>query len=88
MGAKILVLGSGGREHALSWKLAKSDLVEHIYVCPGNGGTASNPKTTNLDLPLSPAYQELVQFAVKNEVCLTHSSHPACYSSHTILRLT
>lgn len=70
MRAKILVLGSGGREHALSWKLAKSDLVEHIYVCPGNGGTASNPKTTNLDLPLSPAYQELVQFAVKNEIDL------------------
>ncbi|KAI6118969.1 phosphoribosylglycinamide synthetase [Pisolithus croceorrhizus] len=70
MGAKILVLGSGGREHALSWKLAQSDLVEHIYVCPGNGGTAANPKTTNLGLPLTPPYQELVCFAVQNEVSL------------------
>ncbi|KAL4069778.1 phosphoribosylglycinamide synthetase [Scleroderma yunnanense] len=68
--AKILVLGSGGREHALSWKLAQSDLVEHIYVCPGNGGTASNPKTTNLNLPLSPSYQQLVHFAVENEIDL------------------
>lgn len=70
MGAKILVLGSGGREHALSWKLAQSDLVEHIYVCPGNGGTTTNPKTTNLNLPLTPPYQELVCFAVQNEVSL------------------
>ncbi|KAI6007171.1 phosphoribosylglycinamide synthetase [Pisolithus albus] len=70
MGAKILVLGGGGREHALSWKLAQSDLVEHIYVCPGNGGTTTNPKTTNLNLPLTPPYQELVCFAVQNEVSL------------------
>ncbi|KAI6136467.1 hypothetical protein F5141DRAFT_1208818 [Pisolithus sp. B1] len=68
MGAKILVLGSGGREHALSWKLAQSDLVEHIYVCPGNGGTAANPKTTNLSLPLTPPYQELVCFASSERV--------------------
>ncbi|KAG6333637.1 hypothetical protein ID866_5449 [Astraeus odoratus] len=65
MGAKILVLGSGGREHALSWKLAKSPLVEHIYVCPGNGGTAGNPRTTNLDLPLAPAYyQDLIDLVL------------------------
>ena len=68
MGANILVLGSGGREHALSWKLARSDLVNHIYVCPGNGGTASTPKTTNITLPLSPPYQDLAQFAIKHEV--------------------
>lgn len=70
MGAKILVLGSGGREHALAWKLAQSDLVEHIYVCPGNGGTATNPKTTNLSLSLTPPYQDLVCFAVQNEINL------------------
>lgn len=67
---KILLLGSGGREHALAWKLARSDLVEHIYVCPGNGGTARNSKTTNLALPLVPAYQELVEFAVTNQIDL------------------
>ena len=36
---KILLVGSGGREHALAWKLSQSPLVEHIYVVPGNGGT-------------------------------------------------
>ena len=36
---KILLVGSGGREHALAWKLRQSPLVEHIYVVPGNGGT-------------------------------------------------
>ena len=69
MSARILVLGSGGREHALTWKLAQSPLVNRIYVCPGNGGTASTPKAENLNLPLvAPHYHQLVQFAVQNEV--------------------
>ncbi|KAG8219646.1 phosphoribosylglycinamide synthetase [Butyriboletus roseoflavus] len=71
MSARVLVLGSGGREHALAWKLAQSSLVNRIYVCPGNGGTASTPKTENLSLPLAaPHYQQLVQFAVQNEIDL------------------
>ncbi|MBP5985082.1 MAG: hypothetical protein KA511_02395, partial [Brachymonas sp.] len=37
---KILVIGSGGREHALAWKLAQSERVTQVYVAPGNGGTA------------------------------------------------
>ena len=40
---KILVVGSGGREHALSWKLAQSERVQTVFVAPGNGGTATNP---------------------------------------------
>jgi phosphoribosylamine--glycine ligase/phosphoribosylformylglycinamidine cyclo-ligase len=71
MSARILVLGNGGREHALAWKLAQSPLVNRIYVCPGNGGTASTPKTENLHLPLAaPHYHQLVQFAVQNEINL------------------
>ncbi|KAG9314197.1 phosphoribosylglycinamide synthetase [Chiua virens] len=71
MSARILLLGSGGREHALAWKLAQSPLVNRIYVCPGNGGTASTPKTENVHLPLlAPHYQQLVQFAVQNEIVL------------------
>lgn len=63
---RILVLGSGGREHALAWKLARSALVDHIYVCPGNGGTSSEPKSSNVSLSIS-NFPSLVEFALKNE---------------------
>ena len=39
----ILVIGGGGREHALAWKLAQSPKVQMVYVAPGNGGTAARP---------------------------------------------
>lgn len=67
MPIRILLLGSGGREHALVWKLAQSILVDRIYVCPGNGGTSGEPKASNLDLPVSD-FPKLVQWAVANEV--------------------
>ena len=68
MSIRILLLGNGGREHALAWKLAQSSLVEHIYVCPGNAGTKLEPKTTNLS-DISPSdFPSLVDFAVKNNV--------------------
>jgi phosphoribosylamine--glycine ligase len=47
---KILVVGNGGREHALSWKLLKSEQVEQVFVAPGNGGTAKLAKCQNLPL--------------------------------------
>lgn len=68
MSLKILLLGAGGREHALTWKLAQSPLVEHIYVCPGNGGTNQEAKASNLNLPLHD-FPQLVDFAVKTGVC-------------------
>lgn len=46
----ILVIGSGGREHALAWQCAKDDKVNHIYVAPGNAGTALEPKCQNVVL--------------------------------------
>ncbi len=65
---KILVVGSGGREHALAWKLAQSERIQNIYVAPGNGGTSLNPRIENV--PISdPAW--LVQFALKENVALT-----------------
>ena len=67
MSIRILLLGSGGREHALAWKLAQSQLLDRIYVCPGNGGTAQEHKTSNVDLSMSD-FPRLVEFAVKNEV--------------------
>ncbi len=40
---KVLVVGGGGREHALAWRLAQSPRVQRVYVAPGNGGTARRP---------------------------------------------
>jgi len=70
-----MVIGSGGREHALAWKLAQSKKVEKIYAAPGNGGTASEEKTENLSLedadPLTEKGQKtLLEFAKKNSVDL------------------
>ena len=47
---QILVIGSGGREHALAWKSAQDESVSNVFVCPGNAGTALEPKVTNLSL--------------------------------------
>ncbi len=47
---KVLVIGGGGREHALAWRLAKAARVSKVYVAPGNGGTAADPRTTNVDI--------------------------------------
>ena len=67
MSIRILLLGSGGREHALAWKLSKSQLLDRLFVCPGNGGTAQEPKTINVDL--SPThFPGLVEFSLKNKV--------------------
>ena len=47
---KLLVLGAGGREHALAWRLAQSAQVTQVFVAPGNAGTAQEPKISNLAL--------------------------------------
>ncbi|KAG0704389.1 phosphoribosylglycinamide synthetase [Suillus ampliporus] len=70
MTTQILILGSGGREHALAWKLAQSNRVNHIFVCPGNPGTAKLQKTSNIDLPLIYPYKDLVDHAINNKINL------------------
>ncbi|HYN12063.1 MAG TPA: phosphoribosylamine--glycine ligase, partial [Burkholderiales bacterium] len=65
---KLLVIGSGGREHALAWKLAQSPRVQMVYVAPGNAGTALEPNLENA--PIS-AIQDLVSFARKESIHLT-----------------
>jgi len=45
---KVLVIGSGGREHAIAWKLSTSPKVQQVYVAPGNGGTAQPPRVNNI----------------------------------------
>lgn len=65
---KILIIGGGGREHALAWKLSQSPLVDKIYAAPGNGGTALEEKCENIDIT---GTYELLDFALKNEVDVT-----------------
>ena len=58
---KLLVIGSGGREHALAWKLLQSPRVEHVFVAPGNGGTALMDRTSNVALADPAALADFVQ---------------------------
>ncbi len=67
---KILVVGSGGREHALAWKLAQNPKVEGIFVAPGNGGTALENKVTNIRIKAT-ELKDLADFAKHNDVALT-----------------
>ena len=67
---KILVLGNGGREHALAWKLMQSPQVEKVFVAPGNAGTATEPGVENVAVdPLD--FAELVKFATEQGIDLT-----------------
>ena len=59
---KVLVIGGGGREHALAWKLAQSPRVAEVFVAPGNAGTALENNVTNIDLSVSDL-DGLVRFA-------------------------
>ena len=65
---KVLLVGSGGREHAIAWKLAKSEKVSKIFVAPGNGGTAIENKCENINIT---DIDELVVFARENNIDLT-----------------
>lgn len=67
---RILLVGNGGREHALAWKLAQSPHVESIIAVPGNGGTAGVPKVTNNTALEADDFPALVEFAKKNNINL------------------
>ncbi len=65
---KILIVGSGGREHALAWKIRQSSLVKEVYCAPGNGGTAiiaQNVPIKEMDI------QALADFAIHKNIDLT-----------------
>ena len=65
---KVLVIGSGGREHALAWRLAQSARVDEVLVAPGNAGTATEPKLTNVNVS---AHRDLMQLARDQDVAFT-----------------
>ncbi|AZM96735.1 phosphoribosylamine--glycine ligase [Vreelandella venusta] len=66
----VLMIGGGGREHALAWKLAQSSDVEQVFVAPGNAGTATEPKLTNVAIDATDL-DALVAFAQREQVALT-----------------
>lgn len=65
---KLLVIGGGGREHALAWKLSQSPRVQKIFVAPGNAGTALEPGLKNIPITAIP---ELIAFAQKEHIAIT-----------------
>lgn len=67
---KVLIVGSGGREHALAWKCAQSARVTEVLVAPGNAGTASEPKVRNVEVPVDDI-AGLVRLAESEDIDLT-----------------
>ncbi|MDF1796623.1 MAG: phosphoribosylamine--glycine ligase [Coxiellaceae bacterium] len=67
---KALVVGGGGREHAIAWKLAQSPNVQQVYVAPGNAGTAHEDQISNLDISATDI-NALLNFAKHNDITLT-----------------
>ncbi|WP_349743278.1 phosphoribosylamine--glycine ligase [Roseateles cavernae] len=65
---KVLVLGNGGREHALAWKLAQGERVSQVFVAPGNGGTARDPQLKNITIT---DVKALADFAEAEKIALT-----------------
>lgn len=66
----VLIVGSGGREHALAWKMAQSPQVTKVYVAPGNGGTATEKKVENIPIKAT-EIEQLLLFAKENQIALT-----------------
>ena len=64
---KVLIIGSGGREHALAWKCAQDDDVKHVFVCPGNAGTHLEDKVSNVELNLN-EFSSIEKFCLEEKV--------------------
>jgi phosphoribosylamine---glycine ligase len=67
---RVLIVGGGGREHALAWKCAQSQRVQHVYVAPGNAGTALEPKVSNVGIAAEDI-DALLAFAIREDIELT-----------------
>ena len=64
---KVLIIGSGGRDHALAWKCAQDDIVKDVFVCPGKAGTHSEDKVSNIELNLN-EFSSIEKFCLEEEV--------------------
>ncbi|MGM9483963.1 phosphoribosylamine--glycine ligase [Roseateles sp. NT4] len=67
---RVLVIGNGGREHALAWKLAQGERVSQVYVAPGNGGTARDERLETVPIGMTDV-KALADFAVEQKITLT-----------------
>ncbi|MGB0360169.1 MAG: phosphoribosylamine--glycine ligase [Endozoicomonas sp.] len=67
---KVLIIGNGGREHALAWKVAQDDSISQVFVAPGNAGTTSESKVTNIEIDVLDI-SGLTQFARQENIALT-----------------
>ena len=67
---KVLIVGSGGREHALAWQCANFNIIEHVFVAPGNAGTALEEKISNIQIQSSES-EALIEFAIKEAIDIT-----------------
>ncbi|QGJ69638.1 Phosphoribosylamine--glycine ligase [Planctomycetales bacterium 10988] len=67
---KILIVGNGGREHALAWKIAQSPRADRVFVAPGNAGTHTEPGVENVDIPAMD-FDRLIKFAKQEAIDLT-----------------
>ena len=68
---KVLVIGGGGREHAIAWRIAKSTKVTNIFIAPGNAGTINHGKIINIDLGENYNIKGLSKFAKDENIDLT-----------------
>ena len=62
---KVLVLGSGGREHALAWKIGQSSLLSKLYIAPGNAGTLEHGENVAID---PENFQQVAEFAIEKNI--------------------
>ena len=66
----VLIIGSGGREHALAWKVAQANSITNVFVAPGNAGTQGEAKVSNVNIGVEDI-DALVEFAQKENIGLT-----------------
>ena len=84
---KVLVIGSGGREHCIAWKISKSDFVEKIYAIPGNPGIAELAECKNIDIKKE-IFSQIISFVEEKGIVFYYWDNPYAllFSSKSVCR--